>query len=220
MVVRDASMNEIDLPGTNGVTSAPLPLAPEAIPGGRVLLADDDDDLRDYLSRILEKRWTVEAVSGGAAALAAARLNRPDVILTAVGMPGLDGPQVLRELGAGDPGRRRGGGSRRLPGEAVLGSGAAGAGVHAHAARALPRRVRERPRQSNGDPGAGPGRHRAVQGRDPPVRAGQSGPLRDGGQAHGGADREIRLRRVSRPRPAAGRGLPERPSRGEERVPG
>ena len=80
-------MNEIDLPGTNGVTSAPLPLAPEAIPGGRVLLADDDDDLRDYLSRILEKRWTVEAVSGGAAALAAARLNRPDVILADVVMP-------------------------------------------------------------------------------------------------------------------------------------
>ena len=37
MVVRDASMSEIDLPGMEGVTSAPLPLAPEAIPGGRVL---------------------------------------------------------------------------------------------------------------------------------------------------------------------------------------
>ena len=37
MVVRDASMSEIDLPGMEGVTSALLPLAPEAIPGGRVL---------------------------------------------------------------------------------------------------------------------------------------------------------------------------------------
>jgi PAS domain S-box-containing protein len=102
MVVRDASMSEIDLPAMDGVTIAPLPLAPEAIPGGRVLLADDDADLREYLSRILEKRWTVEAVSGGTAALAAARLNRPDVILADVLMPGMDGLQLLRELRA-DP---------------------------------------------------------------------------------------------------------------------
>jgi len=37
MAVRDASMSEIDLPCMEGVTSAPLPLAPEAIPGGPVL---------------------------------------------------------------------------------------------------------------------------------------------------------------------------------------
>jgi PAS domain S-box-containing protein len=56
--------------------------------------------MRQYLTRLLGRRWTVEAVPDGAAALAAARARVPDLILTDVMMPGLDGFALLRELRA------------------------------------------------------------------------------------------------------------------------
>jgi signal transduction histidine kinase len=74
-------------------------------PGARVLLADDNTDMREYVRRLLRRHWTVEAVADGQAALAAARERTPDLILTDVMMPGLDGFGLLRELRA-DPGTR------------------------------------------------------------------------------------------------------------------
>ena len=56
--------------------SAPAPEAP-APPAERILLADDNADMRDYLRRLLEPRWQVETVADGRAALAAARRARP-----------------------------------------------------------------------------------------------------------------------------------------------
>jgi signal transduction histidine kinase/DNA-binding response OmpR family regulator len=56
--------------------------------------------MREYLRRLLAERWTVTAVSDGAAALEAARASRPDLILTDVMMPNLDGFGLLRELRA------------------------------------------------------------------------------------------------------------------------
>ncbi|HLY73449.1 MAG TPA: ATP-binding protein, partial [Planctomycetota bacterium] len=57
----------------------------------RILLADDNSDMRDYVQRLLQGRWTVEAVGDGVQALARAREQPPDLILTDVMMPGLDG---------------------------------------------------------------------------------------------------------------------------------
>ncbi|RYZ38448.1 MAG: PAS domain S-box protein [Myxococcaceae bacterium] len=67
---------------------------------GHVLLADDNADMRSYVQRSLEGRFTVEAVADGQAALAAARERPPDVVLSDVMMPGLDGYGLLRELRA------------------------------------------------------------------------------------------------------------------------
>jgi PAS domain S-box-containing protein len=67
-----------------------------------VLIADDNADMRDYLRRLLAERYEVEAVADGAAALASARRRRPDLILSDVMMPRLDGFGVLRALRA-DP---------------------------------------------------------------------------------------------------------------------
>ena len=67
-----------------------------------MLLADDNTDMRDYARRLLSQRWTVDAVSNGREALAAARARRPDVIVTDVMMPELDGFGLLKELRA-DP---------------------------------------------------------------------------------------------------------------------
>jgi signal transduction histidine kinase len=80
--------------GTVGPTAIGTP-EPEA---GRVLVADDNADMRAYLARLLRERWTVEAVADGAQALSAARAHRPDVILTDVMMPNLDGFGLLRAL--------------------------------------------------------------------------------------------------------------------------
>jgi signal transduction histidine kinase len=63
-----------------------------------ILLADDNADMRDYVRRILEQHWTVEAVEDGEKALAVARARTPDLVLTDVMMPALDGFGLLREL--------------------------------------------------------------------------------------------------------------------------
>jgi signal transduction histidine kinase len=80
---------------------APGDSAPEA-GGARVLFADDNADMRDYVGRLLRQHWRVEIVADGAQALAAARRDRPNVILTDVMMPNLDGVGLLRALRA-DP---------------------------------------------------------------------------------------------------------------------
>uniref|UniRef100_B8HKS2 histidine kinase n=1 Tax=Cyanothece sp. (strain PCC 7425 / ATCC 29141) TaxID=395961 RepID=B8HKS2_CYAP4 len=68
----------------------------------RVLLVDDNADMRDYLTHILSKHVQVTAVADGAAALAAMQTHLPDLILSDVMMPGLDGFQLLQTLRA-DP---------------------------------------------------------------------------------------------------------------------
>jgi PAS domain S-box-containing protein len=68
----------------------------------RVLLADDNADMREYLRRLLSAHWSVEVVGDGAAALDAARARPPDLVLTDVMMPGLSGFELLRALRA-DP---------------------------------------------------------------------------------------------------------------------
>ncbi len=85
------------LPGEQvpDVEQAPLSRAAHA---ARLLIADDNADMREYLTRILGAHWTVEAVSDGTLALAAARRQRPDLMVTDVIMPRLDGFGLLREL--------------------------------------------------------------------------------------------------------------------------
>jgi PAS domain S-box-containing protein len=65
-----------------------------------VLLADDNADMRDYVRRLLAQHYDVEAVADGAAALAAARRRRPELLLSDVMMPVLDGFSLLREIRA------------------------------------------------------------------------------------------------------------------------
>jgi len=64
----------------------------------RILWADDNADMRDYVRRLLAERYDVLAVPDGLAALTAARDDPPDLVLTDIMMPGLDGFGLLREL--------------------------------------------------------------------------------------------------------------------------
>ena len=68
----------------------------------RVLLADDNADMRAYVTRLLDDEYDVEAVGDGAAALAAVRARMPDLVLADVMMPTLDGFGLLQALRA-DP---------------------------------------------------------------------------------------------------------------------
>jgi PAS domain S-box-containing protein len=68
----------------------------------RILVADDNADMRDYLRRILAPRWEVTAVADGEAALVSALADPPDLVLADVMMPGLDGFELLGALRA-DP---------------------------------------------------------------------------------------------------------------------
>ncbi len=64
----------------------------------RIVLADDNADMREYLRRLLSEHYSVEAVPNGAAALAAIRRETPNLVLTDVMMPEMDGFDLLRAL--------------------------------------------------------------------------------------------------------------------------
>ncbi|MDF1505576.1 ATP-binding protein, partial [Roseisolibacter sp. H3M3-2] len=89
------------LPGTSGEfpVIAAAGARPAAGAPARVLLADDNADMREYVARLLGAQgWEVEGAADGLAALDAARARRPDLVLTDVMMPGLDGFGLLQAL--------------------------------------------------------------------------------------------------------------------------
>lgn len=77
----------------------PAPVAREAATNDTILLADDNADMRDYVRRLLEADgYRVVAVANGREALDAARAAPPDLVLTDVMMPELDGFGLARAL--------------------------------------------------------------------------------------------------------------------------
>jgi PAS domain S-box-containing protein len=95
------------IPGAEDEASPPVDVIPGSAAGDsgvrpHVLLADDNSDMRNYILRLLSQENEVTAVADGLTALRVARRERPDLILTDVMMPGLDGFGLLRELRA-DP---------------------------------------------------------------------------------------------------------------------
>jgi signal transduction histidine kinase/FixJ family two-component response regulator len=78
--------------------------SPGSIPalrgGTRVLVADDNADMRGYVRRLLGPICDVQTVANGEEALDAVRTKRPDLILTDVMMPNLDGFGLLRAIRA------------------------------------------------------------------------------------------------------------------------
>ncbi len=64
----------------------------------RILVVDDNADMRAYLVGTLARHWSVTAVCDGEEALAAVRANPPELVVTDVMMPRLDGFGLLRAL--------------------------------------------------------------------------------------------------------------------------
>jgi len=92
------------LPWSNAVSGLPkladaavdVPIASTA---GRILLCDDNADMRQYVHHLLVAQgWEVETVEDGEAAVRSAKARVPDLVLTDVMMPKLDGFGVVRAL--------------------------------------------------------------------------------------------------------------------------
>ena len=87
-----------------GIDSVPAEALETATdqPRARILLADDNADMRDYVRRLLAPKYDVVAVADGETALDLARYEQFDLVLSDVMMPRLDGFALLRALRADD----------------------------------------------------------------------------------------------------------------------
>ena len=88
----------VDVTGRAGAGSEPS----EALTGARVLVVDDNPDLRTYVANLLAPTCRVFTAADGIEALEAIRADLPDIVLSDVMMPRLDGFGLVRELRA-DP---------------------------------------------------------------------------------------------------------------------
>jgi DNA-binding response OmpR family regulator len=76
----------------------------EAVPAVRVLVADDEDDIRTLVGLAVRKAGctVIGSLADGSAALDLARAERPDLAVLDVSMPGATGLEVCAALRA-DP---------------------------------------------------------------------------------------------------------------------
>ena len=68
-----------------------------------VLVVDDNADMREYVTRILRPHWSVETAADGQQALAAIERRRPDLVLTDIMLPLVDGFALLQTIRAIPP---------------------------------------------------------------------------------------------------------------------
>ncbi len=66
----------------------------------RILVAEDNAQMRQFLSRILHYRWEVETAADGMEAIERIRYRAPDVVIADIMMPRMDGLEMLRTLRA------------------------------------------------------------------------------------------------------------------------
>jgi signal transduction histidine kinase len=64
----------------------------------RILVVEDDPQVRGMLGLLLGTRWSVEMADGGEAAWSLARRSPPDLVISDLRMPGVDGITLLRRL--------------------------------------------------------------------------------------------------------------------------
>jgi two-component sensor histidine kinase/DNA-binding response OmpR family regulator len=93
------------LPGEvqNAIIDDALPADKKAIPDAArplILLADDNADMRQYLAHLLSTHYRIEAVADGEAALRAVARRMPNLVLSDVMMPRMDGIELLSHLRA------------------------------------------------------------------------------------------------------------------------
>jgi len=105
VLLEDAEQNRVH--PTHALTGDTQALLPD-LSGIRVLVVDDETDARDLVRRILEGQGAaVTTVASGEEALRALRKAHLDVLVSDVGMSGMDGYQLMRRVRAGDTAQRR-----------------------------------------------------------------------------------------------------------------
>jgi signal transduction histidine kinase len=81
--------------------SGPLPVTRFQPPGysaGTILLAEDDARLAEMIGRVLADEYTVYIAHDGAAALELVPLHQPQLLITDVDMPGINGIELSRRF--------------------------------------------------------------------------------------------------------------------------
>lgn len=77
----------------------PLPIIEQPVRSQQtILLVDDNADMRDYLTHLLSDYYQVVVAEDGASALNIIRAHHPDLVVSDIMMPRLDGIQLLRIL--------------------------------------------------------------------------------------------------------------------------
>ncbi len=82
----------------SGVNGGMPVSGPANLPGSTVLLVDDNRDMRTYVKRLLQARFKVITASNGREALNVIGEQAPDLVLTDVMMPEMDGFELLEKL--------------------------------------------------------------------------------------------------------------------------
>lgn len=72
--------------------------SPEDNRKARIILADDNTDMRKYIHRLLAPHCEIETVSDGAAAIEAVHRDPPDLVLSDIMMPKMDGFELLNAI--------------------------------------------------------------------------------------------------------------------------
>ena len=83
-----------------GQPELPSVYEPTGTPRATILLAEDDPDLRDRTARTLSTEYRVLAAPDGVVALELATLHAPDLLVTDIAMPGIDGIELTRKFRA------------------------------------------------------------------------------------------------------------------------
>jgi PAS domain S-box-containing protein len=92
---REAPSNRREPAASDPLTAIELP----RLDGVRILIVDDDHDGRALMARVLEGCGALtEAVSTAEEALAILKRERFDVLLSDIGMPGVDGYELIRRI--------------------------------------------------------------------------------------------------------------------------
>jgi signal transduction histidine kinase/CheY-like chemotaxis protein len=82
------------------------PLAPESSPltGIRVMVVDDDTDSREFIAFVIEQLGAqVSTVASAGEALKALKRSQPNILLSDIGMPNMDGYMLMRQIRAMPP---------------------------------------------------------------------------------------------------------------------
>ena len=65
----------------------------------KILVVDDSDDTREMMTKLLElESFTVVTAEDGSVGLNIAEIERPDIIITDINMPNLNGIEMIRRL--------------------------------------------------------------------------------------------------------------------------
>ena len=84
-----SSLPQISIPGS---------FESNRIKKSRILVADDNSDMRNYLRNLLTAQYEVETYADGNAALNAIKETPPDLLITDIMMPQVDGFELLHQL--------------------------------------------------------------------------------------------------------------------------